>query len=99
MEPGTQSLDNLIGSVENGLMVTEMMGLHTANPVSGDFSVGASGFKITGGKLDHPVKGIAIAGNLIDLFGHVESLADDFRFFGSVGAPSFLVESLSVSGS
>lgn len=99
MEPGGDSLESLIGSVENGLMVTELMGLHTANPVSGDFSVGASGFKITNGKLDHPVKGVAIAGNLIDLFGHVVSVADDFRFFGNVGAPSFLVESLAVSGS
>lgn len=99
MAPGSVSFNGLVNSVDNGLMVTEMMGLHTANPVTGDFSVGASGFRIRGGKLVHPVKGVAIAGNLIDLFGNVVSVADDFRFFGNLGAPSFLVETLAVSGS
>jgi len=99
MEPGDESLTDIIASVGEGLMVTDMMGLHTVNTISGDFSVGASGFKISSGRLDHPVKGVAIAGNLIDLFGKVVKVADDFRYFGNVGAPSFLVEFLAVSGS
>ncbi len=99
MEPGDESPVDIIASVGDGLMVTDIMGLHTANTISGDFSVGASGFKISNGQLGHPVKGVAIAGNLIDLFGNVVSVADDFRYFGNVGASSFLVESLAVSGS
>ncbi len=99
IEPGTSSVEELAAQVGTGLLVTELMGLHTANPVSGDFSVGASGFKIEAGRLDHPVKGIAIAGNLVDLFGSILEIGNDFRFFGNMGAPSLLVESLAVSGS
>ncbi|MGO9569565.1 MAG: TldD/PmbA family protein [Desulfomonilaceae bacterium] len=98
IEPGTSTREELTAAAGSGLLVTELMGLHTANPVSGDFSVGATGFKIKDGKLDHPVKGIAIAGNIVDLFGSVREVADDFRFFGNMGAPSLLVEALSVSG-
>ena len=98
IEPGTSTVEELIAAAGSGLLVTELMGLHTANPVSGDFSVGASGFKIKDGKIDHPVKGIAIAGNLVDLFGSVLEVGDDFRYFGNMGAPSLLVESLSISG-
>ena len=71
IEPGTSTVEELAAAAGSGLLVTELMGLHTANPVSGDFSVGASGFKIVDGRLGHPVKGIAIAGNLVDLFGSV----------------------------
>lgn len=98
IQPGEESFDRLVGSVGNGLLVTELMGLHTADPISGDFSVGAAGFAIRGGKVDHPVKGVAIAGNIIDLFKSVRTVGDDFRFFGRLGAPSFVVESLAVSG-
>jgi PmbA protein len=99
IEPGTSSVEELAAQVGSGLLVTELMGLHTANPVSGDFSVGAAGFSIKGGKVDHPVKGIAIAGNIVDLFANVLEVGNDFRFFGNMGAPSLLVESLAVSGS
>jgi PmbA protein len=99
IEPGISSVQELATQVESGLLVTELMGLHTANPVSGDFSVGAAGFSIKNGKVDHPVKGIAIAGNIVDLFASVLDVGNDFRFFGNMGAPSLLVESLAVSGS
>lgn len=98
MEPGNETPAGLTAAAGNGIMVTNMMGLHTANPISGDFSVGASGFVVEAGKLGHPVKGIAIAGNIMDLFAGVAEVAHDVRFFGNIGAPSFLVESLSVSG-
>jgi len=51
------------------MLVTEVMGVHGANPVSGDFSVGAAGFFLKGGEIAHPTKGIAIAGNLLELLG------------------------------
>jgi PmbA protein len=98
IEPGTSTMEELAVAAGSGLLVTELMGLHTANPVSGDFSVGASGFSIGDGKIDRPVKGIAIAGNIVDLFGSVLEVGNDFRFFGNLGAPSLLVEALSVSG-
>ncbi len=99
VEQGKLSLQEMIRRMSNGIMVTEVMGLHTANPVSGDFSVGASGFRISNGSIEHPVKGIAIAGNLLDVFSRILEVGDDFRFFGNLGSPSLLCESLSVSGS
>ena len=99
VEPGHLSLDEMIAQITNGILITEVMGLHTANPVSGDFSLGISGFKITNGNIDHPVKGIAIAGNLIDLFKGVSDVGNDFGFFGNIGACSLLCENICLSGS
>ncbi len=79
-------------------MVTSVMGLHTANPISGDFSLGAAGFLIQEGKIARPVRGITIAGNLIDLLSKVTLVGSDLRMFGSTGAPTLLVDGISVSG-
>jgi len=98
IEKGSLSLDFLLSKAGTGLFVTEVMGMHTANPVSGDFSVGASGIWIENGKKAYPVKGVAIAGNIIDILKSVTALGDDLRFFGKIGAPSLLISELTVSG-
>jgi PmbA protein len=98
LQPGQNSLAELIREVGDGILITNLMGVHTANPVTGNFSLGASGILIRNGKLDVPVKGFAVAGNILDLFRNVATLGNDFRFFGSVGAPSLLLPELSVSG-
>lgn len=98
IENGTAKLDRLVADVTRGVFITEVMGMHTANPISGDFSVGAAGFLIEGGTIVRPVKGIAIAGNILELFRTVEAVADDLRFFGAVGAPSLRIGALDVSG-
>jgi PmbA protein len=72
--------------------------MHTANSISGDFSVGASGFFIEKGEIIYPIKGIAIAGNILELFRDVEVVGDDIRFFGSVGSPSLKIAALDMSG-
>ena len=98
IQKGNLEIGDLMKELNSGIMITEVMGLHTANPITGDFSVGASGFLISGGQIVHPVKGIAIAGNMLDLFKRVIFLGSDFEFFGNVGAPSMVVEILAVSG-
>ncbi|MBM2837407.1 MAG: putative zinc protease PmbA [Deltaproteobacteria bacterium] len=98
IEKGSLSMDALLSKAGTGLFVTEVMGMHTANPVSGDFSVGASGIWIENGKKAYPVKGVAIAGNIIDILKSVTALGDDLRFFGKIGAPSILISELTVSG-
>jgi len=97
--PGPNSPGVLQAGVVRGMLITEVMGMHSANPISGDFSVGAAGFLLEGGEIAHPVKGIAIAGNLLDLFAGVDMVADDLRFFGAVGSPSLRIGELDVSGS
>lgn len=81
-----------------GILVTEFLGIHTADPVSGDFAVGACGFLFEGGEVKRPVRGIAVSGNVLGMLSSVVGVGSDFRWFGSVGAPSLAVESLSVGG-
>lgn len=98
IENGTRTRRDLLAGIDRGILVTDVMGMHTANPISGDFSVGAAGFLIEGGEVTVPVKGIAIAGNILELFRSVEGVGDDLRFFGGVGSPSLRIAALDVSG-
>ena len=98
IEPGETPLDGLLAGIVRGVLLTEVMGMHTANPISGDFSVGAAGFLVENGVVTVPVKGIAISGNILDLFRGVTAVGSDLRFFGAVGAPSLRLEALDVSG-
>ncbi|MBN19947.1 MAG: peptidase [Bdellovibrionaceae bacterium] len=98
IQPGSETKEDWIGTIEKGILITDLMGLHTANPITGDFSLGASGILIEKGKLTQPVKGFAVAGNILDVFKNVQSVGSDFRLFGSVGVPSLLVERISVGG-
>jgi PmbA protein len=99
IENGSETTASMIGSIDKGVLLTGVMGMHTADPISGDFSVGASGIFIEKGILSYPVKGIAIAGNIIELFRNVERVGEDIRFFGGVGSPSLKIGSLDISGS
>lgn len=98
VEPGENPPEALLAGIGKGVLVTEVMGMHTANRISGDFSVGAAGFYVENGAVLYPVKGFAIAGNLIDLYRSVDMVADDLRFFGLCGSPSLRVGELDVSG-
>lgn len=98
LKPGQRSLPQLIQDVGDGILITNLMGVHTANSVTGNFSLGASGILIKNGKLATPVKGFAVAGNILQLLRDVKALGSDLRFFGTVGAPSLLLPELAVSG-
>ncbi|QGT98944.1 TldE protein, part of TldE/TldD proteolytic complex [Candidatus Syntrophocurvum alkaliphilum] len=98
ISPGEASPENLIGDIEKGLYITEVLGMHTANPISGDYSVGAAGILIENGKLTIPVRGITIAGNLIDFLQDIDSVGNDLRFFGSKAASTIRLKSISVGG-
>jgi PmbA protein len=74
------------------------MGLHTADPVTGEFSLGASGFFYRNGEFEHAVRGVTVAGRLSDLLTGVAMIGDDLTWFGSTGAPSLLVTGLTVAG-
>ncbi|OGP63376.1 MAG: hypothetical protein A2169_01440 [Deltaproteobacteria bacterium RBG_13_47_9] len=98
IEPRESSLLSLIRGLSQGLVVEEVMGLHTVDPISGDFSLGCSGTWMEKGEKAYPVKSIAIAGNLFQLFKRLAGVGDDLRFFGKVGSPSLLIDSLEISG-
>ncbi len=98
IEPGTVSPSEVIEATPRGLFVTEIMGAHTANPISGDFSVGATGFWIEKGKKAYPVREITIAGNIIDLMRNVDAVCSDLRFSGRMGSPTIRIRELSIGG-
>lgn len=98
IENGSTPAAAIMDGISRGIFLTDVIGMHTANPISGDFSVGASGFLIEKGVVTGPVKGIAVAGNIMELFAIVEAVGDDLRFFGTVASPSLRIESLDVSG-
>lgn len=100
---GELAPERLLAEADDGVLVTDVAGLHSGvNPVTGVFSVGASGRLIRGGQLAEPVREFTIAGDLVSMLRAVGAAGADARwvpFGGSVKTPSLLVGELSISGS
>ena len=96
LEPGALSPAELIADIRNGLYVTELIG-SGLNPVTGDYSRGASGFIIANGQIGAPVAEITIAGNIIDMFRTLV-IGDDLEHRRSVNVPTLRVEGMMVAG-
>ena len=96
LEPGAQTPDELIADITEGFYITELIG-SGINPVTGDYSRGASGFWIENGKLGYPVSEVTIAGNLIAMFAALTP-ANDLEFRYGTNAPTVRVEGLTVAG-
>lgn len=100
---GDLDLDEMMALADKGLLINNLEGLHSGlNPVSGDFSLSASGYEIKDGKKARPVNQITIAGNLYEVFKNIVAVGNDLKFGlpsnGYIGSPSILVKSLAVSG-
>lgn len=91
-------LEDMVKLIDKGIYILEVMGMHTANPVSGDFSVGVSGILVEKGELKHPVKEVVFSGNIGDLFQRIRALGDDLTFLGNIGSPTLLIEGGDFSG-
>ncbi|MBI5050266.1 MAG: TldD/PmbA family protein [Nitrospirae bacterium] len=89
--------DRLVKSVSKGILILDAMGVHTANPISGDFSIGISGLWIENGEPVYPIKEAIISGNILDLFKKVEGVGSDLRFYGNIGSPSLLIGEMDIS--
>lgn len=96
LEAGTVSRDELIADIMQGVLVTELIGMGV-NPVTGDYSRGASGFLIENGTIGAPVAEITIAGNLKDMFRQLTP-ADDLVFIHGTNAPTLRVDGMMVAG-
>ena len=103
VEPGEAGLEELVRRAGEGLYVTDVVGLHSGvNPVSGTFSVGATGILIEGGELGEPVREITVASDLVTMLRSVEAVGSEARwvpFGGSVRAAPLLLGEMAVSGS
>src|SRR5262249_30288305 len=101
--PGERSLEELVADAGEGVYVTDVAGLHSGvNPVSGQFSVGATGRLIKGGALADPVTEFTIASDLRSMLGAVRAAGADPRwvpFGGSVKSVPLLIGEMAVGGS
>lgn len=91
------SLDELLADMGDGLLLTDMMGQGT-NLVTGDYSRGASGFMVRGGRIAEPVNEITVAGNLRDMFAGIRGIGTDVDRRGNCQTGSVLVDGLTVAG-
>jgi PmbA protein len=97
--PGTTSPEDMLGEVDDGLMVSYLQGAHSSNPVSGEFSVVATpAWKIRKGKIEHATRGVMLAGNIFELLKNVTVVANNERQMGQLVAPWLLVENVRVIG-
>lgn len=85
--------------IKEGVLTTSVLGAHTANPISGDFSVEASNaFKIENGELTDPINKAMISGNIFEIMKTVEGLNSEVKQYGSFIIPKLLVHDLRVVG-
>ena len=87
----------MIRSLGRGLLVTELMG-QGVNPVTGDYSRGASGYWVEGGEIRFPVEEITIAGNLRDIFKGIATIGSDVVTRSGRTSGSILVENMTIAG-
>jgi PmbA protein len=96
LEPGSD-MAGVLNGLGRTIKVTDIMGMHTVDPISGEFSVGINGIMLENGVPAYPVREAAIAGNLFSILGNVVHVGDDMRSFGNVQTPSILIEEMDVS--
>jgi len=93
-----ESFEQLLSGMDRGLLIADLMG-SGINPVTGDYSRGASGFWVEQGRIQYPVTEITIAGNLKDMFQGILAIGTDVDRRGGVLTGSILVERMTVAGS
>ncbi len=90
---------DVIADTQSGVFVNTVIGAHTANSISGDFSVEArNAFTIKDGALDKPIKSLMISGNAFELLKQITGAGFDVRKVGGIITPSIRVSDMSVIG-
>lgn len=92
---GARSPEELIGDIERGVLITEMMG-RGVNMVTGDYSRGASGFWIENGEIAYPVSELTVAGRVLDMMGSLEA-ANDLAFERRIDSPTLRIDGLTIA--
>jgi PmbA protein len=92
------NLDAMLAKMGRGLFVTELMG-QGVNYVTGDYSRGAAGFWVEGGRIVHPVHEVTIAGHLREMFSNIVAIGADAYTQGSKTVGSVLISRMKLAGS
>ena len=97
IDTGDQNLEQMISSIDEGFLVTELIGFGINN-VTGDYSRGAAGLWIENGEIAYPVEEVTVAGNLKDIFQNIAAIGNDLDPRRSTRCGSILVEGLTIAG-
>jgi PmbA protein len=99
VDAGDQPFEELLAKAGGGVLIRDVSGAHSgANPISGEFSVGATGLRIEGGATGEPLREMTIASTLPEMLAGVAGVGSDLRFFSSVGTPSILIGEMTLAG-
>jgi PmbA protein len=102
VEAGSASPEDLLARAGRAVYVQDVSGVHSgANPVSGEFSVGATGLRVENGRLGEPLREMTVASTLLDMLTVVTAVGSDLRFFpggGAIGTPTLLVGEMTIAG-
>ena len=99
LEPTARPPEEILASVGDGFRITELMGLHTVDPITGEFSLGATGHRVRGGQVLEPVSGIGLAGTVAGFLAGIDAVGSDLRLLpGDTAGSTTLVRGLAISG-
>jgi len=91
---------DIIAETKDGVIVNTVIGAHTANPISGDFSVEArNSFEIKEGEMASPIKSMMISGNIFELLKSIDGIGKDIRKVGNIITPTVKIAKMRVVGS
>ena len=99
VDAGEPSFDELLTLADGGVLIQDVSGVHSgANPISGEFSVVATGLRISGGAPGEPLREMTVASTLPEMLAGITGVGNDLRFFSSVGTPSLLIGEMTLAG-
>jgi PmbA protein len=94
---GAKDRDGLLSEVKEGIYVTGFLG-GNSNGTTGDFSVGAQGFRIRGGLLAEPIGEMNVSGNHLELWQRLAAVGNDPYPYSSGRAPTLVFEGVQFAG-
>jgi len=99
VQPGATPVSDILFRAQGGVLIQDVSGVHSgANPISGEFSVGATGLRIVDGELGEPLREMTVASTVPEMLKGIAAVGDDLRFFTAVGVPTILIGEMTVAG-
>jgi PmbA protein len=99
VQPGATPVSDILLRAQGGVLIQDVSGVHSgANPISGEFSVGATGLRIMDGELGEPLREMTVASTVPEMLKGIAAVGDDLRFFTAVGVPTILIGEMTVAG-
>ncbi|MFH1356274.1 MAG: TldD/PmbA family protein [bacterium] len=98
IKPCDNSLDDLIEAMNSGIIVSNVIGMHTTNKITGELSVGIQGHVVHNGQKQQAIRQMVMTGNIHEIMKNVQIVGSDLNFFAPYGGVSLLIDPLKISG-